>query len=64
MPAILDEAGELLGCSAAGVVDVLAVKAIKVIGESLVLWPRPASVDRWSSCLCEDLALGAESFDL
>ncbi|MEV5550689.1 ROK family transcriptional regulator [Streptomyces sp. NPDC052309] len=37
--AVLDEAGELLGRSVAGVVNVLAVKAVKVIGESLVLWP-------------------------
>ncbi|MFE7245430.1 ROK family protein [Streptomyces sp. NPDC057580] len=36
---ILEEAGELLGRSVAGVVNVLAIKAIKVIGESHVLWP-------------------------
>ncbi|MFE1951534.1 ROK family protein [Streptomyces sp. NPDC059524] len=36
---VLDEAGELLGRSVAGVVNILAVKAVKVIGEGLVLWP-------------------------
>ncbi|MFM9370619.1 ROK family protein [Streptomyces sp. Da 82-17] len=36
---ILAEAGALLGRCVAGVVNVLAVKAVKVIGESHVLWP-------------------------
>ncbi|MFF2502641.1 ROK family protein [Streptomyces sp. NPDC058067] len=36
---ILAEAGALLGRCVAGVVNVLAVKAVKVIGEGHVLWP-------------------------
>ncbi|MBN6052180.1 hypothetical protein JYK22_09570, partial [Nonomuraea sp. RK-328] len=36
---LLAEAGEILGRAAAGVVNVLAVRALTVIGESHVLWP-------------------------
>ncbi|NBE55873.1 ROK family transcriptional regulator [Streptomyces boluensis] len=36
---LLSDAGALLGRCVAGVVNVLAVKAVKVIGESHVLWP-------------------------
>ncbi|WP_214409204.1 ROK family transcriptional regulator [Sphaerisporangium fuscum] len=37
--ALLADAGEILGRAAAGVVNVLAVPALTVIGESHVLWP-------------------------
>lgn len=36
---LLAEAGEILGRAVAGVVNVLAVRALTVIGESHVLWP-------------------------
>ncbi|MFD7160589.1 ROK family protein [Kribbella sp. NPDC059898] len=36
---LLHEAGERLGRAVAGVVTVLAVRAVKVIGESHILWP-------------------------